>query len=269
MSQSLNPVQHASLAEGLKVQLRIIGSLLLRELHIRFGREGIGFVWFIGEPMMLATVITLVHLAQTSNHASSDFQVAPFAIIGYTVFIIFRGIFNRAEGAIDGNSTLFYHRMISIFDLLIARGIIEVTGCFVTMVILLTIIVLLGLGFPPARPLYLFGAVLLMAWWSSALGMIAAVVSYRSETMGRQIHVISYFTIPISGAFWQMSWLTPGFRDWLQWFPMPLIFEQARYGMFRAGSSEYVRPDYVIAWCAVLTYLALLLIRRLRRRLQV
>lgn len=258
------PAAPSSTLNGLSSQLRVIGALVLRELHSRYGRENIGYLWLIGEPMMLATVITLVHVNQPTHYAS-DIGPAPFAIVGYSIFIIFRGIFNRAEGAIEQNQTLLYHRMVSVFDIMLARSLLEVIGCFTTTIVLLTIAISLNYASLPARPLHLLAAVGFMAWWSFGLGMIAASATYRSETLGRQLHVVSYFSIPISGAFYQMTSLPPYLREPLSWFPMPLIFEQARYGQFRSASPDYIDPAYVAGWCAVLTYAGLLSIRRVRR----
>ena len=249
----------------MQTQLRVLSALVLRELHSRYGRENLGFLWVIGEPMILAFVITIAH-ANQSTHYSSDMSPVPFAIIGYTIFIIFRNTFNRAEGAIETNQPLLYHRNVSIFDILVSRVLMEILGCVAVIAILLALAVITGYADPPVRPLHLIGAAMLMGWWTFALTLIASTVSYRNELIGRQLHVMSYLSIPISGAWFAMSWLPPYFRDKLQWFPMPLIFEEARYGQFRSASAAYVDPAYVAAWCGILTYLGLLLIRRVRSK---
>jgi len=251
---------------GFAVQRRTIGALVLREVNARYGRENIGVLWMIGEPMMLATVITLLHLNQPT-HYGSDIQPAPFAIIGYVVFIIFRGLFNRAEGAIEQNQSLLYHRQVTVFDIMVARALPEIVGCLSAMVALLGIAIAVGYAQWPARPLQLMGAVSLMVWWSFALSLIAASVTYRNETVGRQLHVLSYFSIPISAAFFQLEWTPLFFRNILSWFPMALIMEQARYGQFRSASDTYTAPAYVAAWGAVLTYVGLILVRRVRDRI--
>ncbi len=255
----------APLRRGFFTQARVIKSLMLREVGTRYGRENIGFLWFVGEPMMLATVITLLHKLYKQTHYEGGISPIPFTILGYTIFIIFRNIFNKAEGAIESSKPLFYHRMVSVFDVLLSRAMVDVAGTVLTTTILLTIAVQLDAAPLPVRPLHLFAAIALMVWFTLGVTMIASAATYRSEMWGRQLHVISYFSIPISGAFWQFSWLPTEVANVLQWFPMPLIFEEARYGLFVEAPSEYVSPGYVSAWCAGLFYTGLLLTRRRRR----
>lgn len=259
----------ARLFAGFRVQRRVIGALILRELHSRYGRDNIGYLWLIGEPMILASIITLIHANTPSSHYGNDIGAVPFTIIGYTIFIIFRGIFNRSEGAVHANQPLLHHRMVSIFDILVARALIEVAGCFVVLCILLFAANAFGYADWPERPLHLLAGVAFMAWWSFALGTLAACATYGSESLARLMHPFSYFMIPASGAFYQMEWLPESWRDILAWFPMPLIFEEARYGQFRSAPDTYVTPGYVAAVCAALTAWALLSLRRLRRRVHV
>lgn len=264
MSQSVEPVR-LSFQEGWKAQLRVFRGLILRELHSRYGRENVGFLWVIGEPMILASVITIIHLSEPSHTADTN-SLAAYAIIGYTIFIIFRNTFNQAAGAIEVNQPLLYHRMVTIFDIIVARAVMDIMACYAVTVVLLTISIMTGLAEPPARPLYLITAALLMGWFTLGLTLIASCVTYRNELWERQIHVMSYLSIPISGAWWSMSNLPRSFSSVLQWFPMPLIFEQARYGQFENASDKFVDPGYVIFFCAGLTYAGLLLTRRIRSK---
>ena len=258
---------YQQIRQGLRVELGVIGSLILRELHARWGRENIGFLWFVAEPLMFGTVIALLHKLNHSTNYSGDITALPFMIVGYCIFIIFRNIFNKAEGIIESGAPLFYHRMVSVFDVLLARMAVDVTGCIFSISILLGFSAFIGAAPLPQRPLYLLSAIALMVWWTLGLTMIAATVTYRNEMIGRQLHVISYFSIPISGAFYQLSWMPASVTAGLRWFPMPLIFEQARYGEFRSAPDTFVDPAYVCMWCAGLTYMGLLLIRRRRRSL--
>src|SRR5579862_1555365 len=137
---------------GFAVQLRVIGAVIMRELHTRFGRDNIGYLWMFVEPMLLASAISGVHLA-VHAHLPFGMEVVPFYLSGYTPFLMFRQIVNRASGTIEANRTLLYHRQITIFDLLLARALLDFVGTSLALVTLLCASKVLGLGGLPERPL--------------------------------------------------------------------------------------------------------------------
>lgn len=248
-------------------QCAVIGALMLRELHSRFGRDNIGYLWLIGEPMMLATVISSIHYY--TSHAHQGMEPYPFTLVGYCLFIIFRGIFNRAEGAVEGSNALMYHKMVKPLDVMIVKTIIESLGCVAALIVLMGIGILLGIADFPVRPLYLMAGAFMMTWWSFALSLIVASVTYGSHTLGRFVHPISYFAVPLSGAFWTMSLIPASFRPAMAWNPMVAMFEMARYGQFEWADDKYMYPGYQIAVCACLTFIGLVFIRKLQRRIHV
>jgi capsular polysaccharide transport system permease protein len=253
----------------LTTQMAVLKALILRELHVRFGRDNIGYLWLVGEPMMLATVISSVHYVAEAGDTKSNMAPFPFTLVGYCLFIIFRGIFNRAEGAIEGVNALFHHKMIKPLDIMIAKAVIECLGCILSLAILMTIGIVLGIADLPARPLYLIFGAFLVTWWSFALSLIIAGLTYGSHALGRFVHPISYFMVPLSGAFWTVNFLPQKFRDFVSWNPMVTMFEIARYGQFRWASDQYMFPGYAISVCACLTYAGLILIRRLKYKIEV
>jgi capsular polysaccharide transport system permease protein len=251
---------------GLATQLRVIGALMMRELHTRYGRENIGYLWLIGEPLMLASVIAALHTSGRTEYGS-DMKPLPFAVLGYTVFIMFRGIVNRSEGGLEANASLLYHRMVTIFDIVTARAVLEAAGTFLALVVLMVILVAFGLSNLPARPLYLFAAVVLMFWFSFAHSLIITAITHENRTIGRLVHPYSYFMIPLSGAFYQVQWIPHPYRDYLVWLPLPHIFELARYGQFRSADLRYFDGQYVVAACLILTVIGLVQIKTARAKI--
>lgn len=252
---------------GLGVQAEVLAALILREMHVRFGRDNIGYLWMIGEPMMFASAISTLHAIYSQSHSTADIRAFPFTLIGYTIFIILRGVVNRAEGALESSVPMLYHRMVSIFDVMLARTVLEVVGCFSAFVVLCTLAVLLGYANPPPRPLYILMAFGWMLWLSFALSLIVAGATFDRPLAGRLVHPITYFLIPLSGAFWMMSWLPPQFQSYMAWNPMLTIFEHARYGMFRTAPDTFLYPGYITVTCAFLTYVGLISIIKVRGRL--
>ena len=252
---------------GLAVQSRVVGALMLRELHTRYGRENVGYLWMIGEPMLLATVIGLLHLGSGHTAYGGDMKPLPFSVLGYTVFILFRGIVNRAEGGVESNAPLLYHRMVTVFDITVARALLEFAGVFLTFSVLMTLIICLGMAQAPVRPLYLLAAWGFMFWYAIGHSLLITAISYENRTIGRLVHPYSYFMVGLSGSFFQIAWIPHPFRDWIQWIPITSIFELARYGMFRSADLTYFHGLYLAGACLILTWTGMICVSLMRERI--
>ena len=265
----LNIVSHGhqnAFTRGLQVQMRVIGALLMRELHTRYGRENIGYLWLIGEPLMLAGVMALLH--QSSHTAyGQDMDPLTFTVVGYTTYIMFRGIVNRSDGAVEANATLLYHRTVTIYDIIIARGILEAAGTTLAYAVLMTFLWSLGLVEPPARPLWYITAQALMFLYSIGQSMIIGSVSFHNRIVDRLVHPYTYFMIPLSGAFVPVAWVPEPYRTYLLYVPLPHILELARYGQFQSADMRYCDPLYVLAVSAVIIWVGLVTMRIYRNKI--
>jgi len=253
------------LASGALLQAEVIGALLMRELHTRYGRENIGYLWLIAEPLMLGTVIAVLHSGQKA-HAGQIDPVA-FTVVGYTVFIMFRGIVNRSEGALDSNLPLLYHNMVSVFDITLARALLEAAGTFMAFVVLLSLSIALGYATLPVRPLYVFIAIGYVFWLSLAVSMVVIGITHENRLLERLVHPFTYFMIPLSGAFYQVRWVPEPYRHLLLWNPFPHMFEILRYGQFEPATLKYVDFTYITGACLMLTYVGLIAVRLVRDRI--
>jgi len=250
---------------ALTVQARVIGAVLMRELHTRYGRENIGYLWLIVEPLMLGSIIALLHSGQSAHEGTIN-PVA-LTVTGYTIFIMFRGIVNRAEGTLHGNLPLLYHRMVSVFDIALARGLLEAAGTFLAFTILLSFIIAVGFADFPARPLMLLAGIAYIFFFSFGISMIIVGGTHDNSLLERLVHPFSYFMIPLSGAFYQVAWVPEPYRHYLLYNPFPQMFELVRYGQFEVATLEYVDFVYITAWTLVLNLLGLIAVRAVRNRI--
>ncbi len=254
-------------ANALSARGAVFKALMIREFQSRFGRDNIGILWVIGEPLLLATAISLIHILRGGDNAHGSIQPGMFTLLGYTCFIVFRGLFNRAAGILDSSLPLLYHRMINLLDLMMVKVVVETVGCFGAYLVLMTIFVTLGMGDLPYRPLYLLAAYGLMAWLSLAASMIVATLTHGRATLERLTHTFSYFMMPVSGAFFMVEWLPVEYQRIIVWNPLTDIFEILRYGQFESASPDFIYFGYVVGVNSVLTYMGLIMLRQVRLRL--
>jgi capsular polysaccharide transport system permease protein len=257
----------AVLARGAAVQANVIGALILRELHTRFGRENIGYLWVFAEPMLLAIAVAMLHSGEHLRYLGG-LRPVPFALVGYGLFIAFRSILTRAETLLEANRPLLFHRQVTLFDMLAARALLEAASTLAVLSSLLGLATVLGYADLPARPGVLLGAVALMLWFSFALSMLVAALAERSALFGRLLHPILYLSLPLSGAFYVLAWLPGGVRALLASVPLVQIFEMARLGTFAAYDGRYVDLPWIIGWCLGLTLAGMLALKAIRRHIE-
>jgi capsular polysaccharide transport system permease protein len=251
---------------GLAVQRKVIGALVLRELHTRYGRENIGYAWLILEPAILAGLIALIH-SRSPSHFGSDMKPVPFALVGYCTFMMFRGIFNRSEGALEANLTLMYHRTVQIFDIMLARAMLEALSTCIAFFFLLGIAVACGVANLPYRPLMLLLGLLCMFLLSFGLSLCVVSITHDRKGIGRLIHPIGYIMLPLSGVFAAMQWLPSSIAYAFSWIPMSHVMEIVRYGQFRSASPDFIDWGYLVGWILIPTLLGLVSISVLRGKI--
>jgi capsular polysaccharide transport system permease protein len=254
----------ATISRGIAVQARTIAALIVREMHTRFGRDNIGYLWIFVEPSLLTIGVTSVHHL-FGIHLPPGMQPAPFYIAGYTGYMLFRGLINRAGTTVEANGTLLFHRQVTLVDLILARALLEAAALITSSVALLGVCAYFSEGVMIAKPLEFLGGWLLNVWFVSSLSMIVLTLCVRFHVVERVIHPLTYLTLPISGAFTSFETVPPAFRSLLTWVPLAQIQEIIREGMFANFTSLYTRPLYVVAWCVALSMIGLAGLRVARR----
>ena len=134
------------LREGWAVQLRVVHALIIRELITRFGRENIGFLWIMAEPLLFAGLVGMLWYF-TKGPQEHGISVVAFVATGYIPLTLFRHGVSRSVAVFTANQSLLYHRQIKIMDFILARFIIEILGSM--MAYLFMAILLISLDFFP------------------------------------------------------------------------------------------------------------------------
>lgn len=255
-------------AAGWRIQRRVIGALMVRELVTRFGRENIGFLWIMVEPLLFAVLVGILwrFMKGPEEHGVS---VVAFVATGYIPLTLFRHAVTRSVRVFSVNSSLMYHRQIKVLDFITVRFLIEVIG---SMMAYLFIALLLGfLGeFPMPADLYsFFVGWFLYCMFTYSLCTVLAPLSEMSEVLEKFIPVTTYIMIPFSGTFNMVAWLTPEAQDAMYYSPFVHCMELMRYGVFGPSVDAQWDVTVPIAATAFLLLIGLAMCRRVRRDLVV
>lgn len=241
--------------------------MLMREVMTRYGRHNIGVLWLVLEPMLFTLgVAGLWSLANL--HAMVDIPIVAFAITGYSSVLLWRNAASRCSKAIEPNLSLMYHRNVKAIDIFLARVLLELVGGVASLFVLTVLFSILGsMQWPQDIVLVLLG-LLLLAWFSLALGFIVGAVSERSEAFERVWHIFTYLLFPLSGAAFMVHWLPRTMQEFVLILPMVHGTEMIRHGYFGNLVPTYESPGYFVALNLVLTLIGLALVRETGRRVQ-
>ena len=248
--------------------MRVIHALMIRELNTRFGRENIGFLWIMVEPLLFAGLVAVIwrFMKGPEDHGVG---IVAFVISGYIPLTLFRHGVSRSISIFVANSSLMYHRQVQVLDFVFVRFLIEMLGSMMAYVFIASVLIAFD-QFPVPADIGMFlSGWLLYSLFTLSICFMVAPLSEMSEVVEKFIPVTTYILIPFSGAYTMSSWLTPNLREYLLWSPFVNAMELMRGGIF--GSQ--VNPHYDV-WnpliCSMVAALiGLALCRHVRRILVV
>ena len=254
--------------DGLRIQGRVIKALMIRELVTRFGRENIGFLWIMGEPLLFAGLVGALW-SYLKGPESHGIGIIPFVVSGYIPLTFLRHSFGQSAKIFVANSALLYHRQVKVLDFIFVRVSLEAIGAM--MAYLFAGIVLLFFGaFPiPADVALLIAGWAIYVLFVLSICLVLAPLSEMSTAVEKLVPVSVYVAIPFSGVFNMASWLPAGVREYLMWSPLVTGMEMMRAGLF----GELVVPYYDVPKALIVSFAfifaGLVLCRRVRRTLAV
>ena len=117
----------ASLWSLFQLQGRVIGALMLRELHTRFGRENLGYLWIVGEPILFCMGVAIAWTAMRPPH-EHGLPITAIVLTGYIPLTMWRHCLLSAVKAFEAKGSLLFHRQVTPLDIITARVILEVMG---------------------------------------------------------------------------------------------------------------------------------------------
>ena len=257
-----------SLAQGWRIQTRVLKALLIRELSTRFGRENIGFLWMMVEPLLFPALVAVMWriLKGPEEHGIS---IIAYVITGYVPLTMFRHAISRSAGVFTANSSLMYHRQIRLLDFILVRFLIEVIGSMMSFVLIAVILIRLDLFPIPDNAGYIVAGWFLYCLFTFSLCLILTPLSEISEIVEKFIPITTYIMIPFSGTFNQVSWLSPNVQEIMIWSPYVDAMEMIRLGVFGSEVEPHFNVWIPLGESLACFVVGLMLCRWIRKRLTV
>jgi len=246
---------------------RVVASLMMREVITRFGREGLGFAWLIGEPLLFCFGVMALW-SITKPAYEHGIRLAPFVMTAYMSLILCRHLISYLSGALQANMGLLYHRTISPLHIFTARIVMEFGGATAAFAVVYAILAVLGEVDLPNNYLLLYAGWFILAWVAAGFALVLAGLAMRFEIFERFIGLISYLLIPLSGAFAMVSWAPPAMQKYLLYIPFVHPIEMIRSAVFGEFVETHYSAVYAIAWGTVFNIIGLALVLSSRDKIE-
>jgi len=254
------------LSESLTIQGRVLLALMLREARTRYGRQKVGYLWALIEPILHMVMFYFIFIYAMRVVPLGE-SLPMFLATGLATYLGFSNVLRRTQGGFASNEALLAYPLVSVMDVFIARALLEfVTWASVTFIIL-SCLILSGLDPLPSRLLLMVSAMILLFGIAFGVGVIIGILTQFSPAIGNLTSIpfrILYFT---SGVFYLPDSMPPSIRNVLEWNPVLQGITLFRMGYYGNYESQMLRLEYLIVWSAASVLLAFLMERVLRKAL--
>ncbi|MBV9860308.1 MAG: tetratricopeptide repeat protein [Alphaproteobacteria bacterium] len=260
------PESRAPLFSGLRVQARVVGALLLREILTRYDTK-LGYLWVILEPLAQLTI--LGGMFAVLSHGVPPIGPTWFFLYatGLVPYLFFVNTGSNLIAAIVSNRTLLLLPLVRPIDALVARALLELATAAVTGVIMFVGFIGFNYGPFPKDLMPILQAVLLLWVFGSGLGIIQCVARHFArywEVVWGSVTRLLYF---VSGIYFVPQMLPPWLRDIVVWNPILQGIELFRTGFFPLYNPHWLDKRYLVVCATATLFLGLAALRVFRRQL--
>jgi capsular polysaccharide transport system permease protein len=266
-----NPVaahNELSFLQSLAIQFRVLHALMMREVITRYGRDNLGVLWLVAEPMIFTLGVTALWSAAGLVHGGTGIPIVAFAVTGYSSVLMWRNAASQCSAGIVQNKPLLFHRSVLIVDVFITRIALEVIGATSSFIILGSFFTFIGWMPVPNDLLMVLGGWLMMTWFGASLALLIGAGTAYSELVHRLWHPAAYLLFPMSGAAFMVDWLPKKLQEVVLFLPMVHGIEMLRHGYFGNVVPTHYDIGYMAKCCLLLTLCGMYAVREASRRVE-
>lgn len=248
--------------EQLNLTVRVWVALVLRESKTRFGRNKLGFLWALIEPLAYVAIFLVVR-GGLRDRVPFGQDISLFLISGMLTYRTFNAIASRGLGAIVSNLALIAYPPVKPLDVIMARVILETLTMYVVWVITLSLLSAFVEGDVVTNHARLAAALAGVAYLGLSVATLNGVLAVLWPTWER---IWGLSRLPIfftSGIFFLPGAMPPTMQTIIAWNPVMHSVEWVRSAIYLTYDPLLSIP-YLLGFSTIALCIALVLERSYR-----
>jgi capsular polysaccharide transport system permease protein len=244
-------------ASPLAINAAAIGAILLRDIRRRAGPYYTGFLMLLLMPLAhLLIVVMAFHIFGRLAPEGTD-QVVYFGM-SILPFVIYAYLSRQIVISLAENRPLLYFNRVKIFDILLARGILEATGSVIVFIIFVCILAVYSNDFSPRDWAGIVFAVAATIYFSFSIGVSNALIAHVLPVW----HLLSNLSIPVfwlaSGIVFFPTAIPDPYDRWLALNPLLQCVEWIRYSYYEDYPDRLLNIPYLITFATACLAISLI-----------
>lgn len=233
----------------LLLQLRVVGAVARREMHLQASKGNFGLVGVFLEPLALIATFLALRVFLRGAGDGTYLNVVLWLALGFIPFFMFSGIAIKAIGGVEKNSDLYFYRRLKPLDSLMGNALL-LAQIFGFMCLLFVI----GVSLWEWRfvvqdfgvTIFLFVGIALLGF---GVGLVTLIIGHRLPLFAWLIKlVLRRILLWTSCVFFSVSIVPDAFRPWILWNPLAHGIELIRMSINPAYPAPGVSPIYFWVW---------------------
>lgn len=249
------------------IQRDVVFAIFVREMITRFSTYTLGNIWLVLEPLIMMVLFIILFGAR--GRGAYGLDEAPVFV--FAAFLPFRMLWvstmRQSAGARAAAKGLMEFRQIRLFDVFLARSVIEGGLFFVVGLILALGLVWLGYDPWPDDVLVTLAYCVVLWLFAAAFGMLACMVGSVAREIEKLVSLLTMPLMFLSAVFFPMSIVPKQYYSYLTWNPLLHGMELIREGWFSNYTSPVADSAYLIACMLICMGLAMSSYRLTWRRI--
>jgi capsular polysaccharide transport system permease protein len=251
-------------ASPLAINAAVIGAILLRDIKLRAGPYYTGFLMILLLPLAhLLILVILYHILGRLAPQGTD-QVVYFGL-SILPFVVFTYLSRRIVISLGENGPLLYFNRVKVFDILLARGILEAAGSVVVFIIVVCILAVYSTDFSPRDWPGIVFAVAATIYFSFSFGVPNALIARVVPVW----YLLYNFSIPVfwlaSGIVFFPTAIPDPYDRWLALNPLLQCVEWIRYAYYEDYPDTLLNIPYLITFATACLAVSMIAERLARR----